>query len=83
MQTHPIIDLENPLENVLKKGEYLSIKCCNTSYDDDSGSCKSNLPYYGEGSPEEWLVWKDKLLQALDGQSISTEPLRYTFTERL
>ena len=38
---------------------------------------------YGGGSPEEWLVWKDKLLKALDGQSISTGPLRHTFTERL
>ena len=34
-------------------------------------------------TPEEWLVWKHKLLKALDGQSISVGPLRYTFTERL
>ena len=38
---------------------------------------------YGGGSPEELLVWKDKLLKALDGQSISKGPLRYMFTERL
>ena len=31
----------------------------------------------------DWLVWKDKLLKALDGQSISTVPSRYMFTERL
>ena len=29
------------------------------------------------------LVWKDKLLKGLDGQSISTGPLQYMFTERL
>ena len=28
-------------------------------------------------------VWKDKLLKALNGQSISMGPLRYTFIERL
>ena len=32
---------------------------------------------------EEWLVWQNKLLKALDCQSISTGPLWYTFTERL
>ena len=32
---------------------------------------------------EEWLVWKDKLLKALDCQGINTRSLRYTFTERL
>ena len=41
-----------------------------------------NLPYYGGGSPEEWRVWKDKLLQALDGQGINTGTQMYTFTER-
>ena len=41
---------------------------------------KSNLTNYGEGSLEEWLVWKDKLVKALDGQSMSTESLRYKFT---
>ena len=76
-----IIDLERPLEN--QKGEYIAIKCHNTPGDNDSGSYEINLSCYGGGSPEEWLVGKDKLLKALDGQSISTCPLRYTFTERL
>ena len=80
---NPIIDLERPLEEVLKKGEYIAIKCHNTLGVTDSGSYEINLPYYGGGTPEEWLVWKDKLLKALDGQSISMGPLGYTFTERL
>ena len=32
---------------------------------------------------EQWLVWKDKLLKALDSQGIITVPQRYTFTESL
>ena len=59
---NPIIDLERPLEKVLKKGEYIAIKCHNTTGDNDSGSYEINLSYYGGGTPEEWLVWKDKLL---------------------
>ena len=50
------------------------IKYNNIPGDSDSESYEINLPYYGGGIPEEWLVWKDKLLKALDGQSISTGP---------
>ena len=71
---NPIIDLEWPPEKVLIKGEYIVIKCHITPGDNDSRSYEINLPYYKEGSLEEWLVWKDKLLKALDGQSISTGP---------
>ena len=78
---NPIINLERRIEKVLNKGEYIAIKYHITPSDNDSGSYEINLPYYAGGSPEEWLVWKDKLLKALDGQSISTG--RYTFTERL
>ena len=80
---NPIIDLERTLEKVLKKREYIAIKYHNTPGDNDSGFYEINLPYYGGGSPEEWLGWKDKLLKALDGQSISMGPLRYMFTECL
>ena len=59
------------------------IKCCNTPGNNDSGSYEIIFPYYRGGSPQEWLDWKDKLLNALDDQSISMDPLRYTFTERL
>ena len=61
----------------------LAIKCHNTPGDNDSGSYEINLPYYGGGTSEEWLIWKDKLLKALECQSINTEPQSYTFTERL
>ena len=64
---NPIIDLERPLEKVLKNGEYIAIKCHTTPGDNDSGSYEineTNLPYYGGGSPEEYPVWKDKLLKA-------------------
>ena len=68
---------------MLKRGEYTAIKCHNTPIDNDSGSYEINLPYYGGGSPEEWLVWEGKLIKALDDQSISMGPLQYTFTEHL
>ena len=49
----PIIDLERPLEKVLKKDKHIVIKCHNTPGDNDSGSHDIDLPYYGGGTPEE------------------------------
>ena len=86
MQTplvNPIIDLERPLEKVLKKGAFIAIKCHNTPGNNESGSHEINLSYNGGGTLEEWLVWKDKLIKTLDGQSIRTGPFRYTCTEWL
>ena len=66
-----IINLERLLEKVHKEEEYIAIKCHNIPGNIDSGSYEINLPNYGGGgSPEEWLVWKDKLLMALDGRGI-------------
>ena len=79
---NPIIDMERPLEKVLKKGEYRATKCHATPGNNESRSYEINLSYYGGGTPEEWLVWQDKLLKVLDGQSISTRPYRYICTER-
>ena len=73
---NPIINLKRLRDMVPKEGYYIAIKCHNTPGDNDSGSYEINLPYYGGGSPEEWLFWKDKLLKVVDGQSISTGPLR-------
>ena len=80
---NPIINLERPLEKVPKQEEYMAIKCHDTPGGNDCGSYEINLPYYGGGSPEELLLWKDKLLKALDGQGISMGQFRYMFTERL
>ena len=44
---------------------------------------RNQPPYYGGGSSEEWLIWKDKVLRALVGAGISTVHLRYMFTECL
>ena len=68
---NPIIDLERPLDKVLKKGEYIAIKCNDNHDDNDSGSYEIDLPYYGGGSSKEWLVWKDKLLKTSDDETIS------------
>ena len=41
---NPIIDLESPLEKVLKQGEYIAIKCYDTPNDKDTESYRSTSP---------------------------------------
>ena len=67
----------------LTKKDCIAIKCHNTPGDNDSWTYEINLPYYVEGIPEEWLVWKDILLLALNGKGISRITQRYIFTDRL
>ena len=57
---NPIINLESSFEKVFKKGEYIAIKCHNTSDDTHYKFYEINLPYYGGGTPEEWIVCKNK-----------------------
>ena len=80
---NPIISLERPHEKFLNESKYITIKCHNTPGDSNARSCEFNLPYYRGGSSEEKLVWKDRLLKVLDGQSISTAAQRYMFIKRI
>ena len=76
----PIIDLEIPFEKIVKKCECIVIRCHKTSGVAYSVSFDIRLPYYGGGSSEDLLVWKDKSLKALEGQGISIGPQRFIFT---
>ena len=64
-----IINLDRPPEKILKWKVYIEFKWNNTPNNNDSGSYEINLTYYGEGSPEEWVVYKFILIQAHNGQS--------------
>ena len=46
---NPIIDLERSVKRILKKGEYIVIKCHNIPVDNDPSFSAINLLYYGGG----------------------------------
>ena len=77
------LSLKVRLKRLSKKENTQRSNVTTTPEDNDSGSYEINLLDYGGRSLEQWLVQKDKLLKALDGQGISIGSLRYTFTERL
>ena len=73
--------MERPLEKVLKKGDYIAIKCHNTPGDNDFGSY--DIDPSEEDHLKSGLSGKTNYSNNLNGQSISTRPLRYTFTKCL
>ena len=79
----PAIKLTRPEAKVLKKGEYISPNCLTEPGNPDSPSYMIQLPYYGDGSPEEYLTWRDLLKKALTGQNITDGPGMFSYTENV
>ena len=79
----PAISLDRPEKKDLRKGQYLECKCHTRPGDPDSPVYSIQIPYFGTGTPEEWLQFLDGLEKAIRGQNISSGPERYELTERL
>ena len=78
----PAIELERPEKEKLTPGMYVKHKCYATPGDVDTPMYELQLPYFGSGTPEDWLVFRDLLIKVLTGQNITDGPGRYEFTER-
>ena len=79
----PPIPLERPEKVDLQKGDYLSLKLQSTPGDADSQTYELSIPYYGSGTPEQWLKFTRDLNRVLIGQSITTGPPKYAMARRL
>lgn len=79
----PPIPLERPEKVELQKGEYLSLKLQSTPGDANSQTYELSIPYYGSGTPEQWLKFKRDLNRVLVGQNITTGPPKFAMARRL
>ena len=79
----PAISLERPDKKDLRKGQYVECKCNARPGDPESPVYSIQIPYFGTGTPEEWLQFLDNLEKAINGQHITSGPERYELTERL
>ena len=50
--------------------------------DPNSNTYEIHVPYFGTGSPEEWLIFLDRLWKGISGQNASTGPARFEQCER-
>ena len=79
----PAITLARPEIERLKTGQYLTLKCQNTPGDANSTKYDLSIPYFGTGTPEEWLMFQDNLLKGIAGQNITEAEGKYKLIESL
>ncbi len=78
------IDLARPSEKINDGNyEFEKIKCRTNPSDPDSTTYEVPLEYFSTGTPEEWLLWKAKMMRCLAGQNATNGPARFIFARRL
>jgi len=79
----PPIGLARPEIRELEHGEYQRYKLRNVPEDESSPTYELSVPYFGTGTPEEWLKFRKNLEKVVVGQNVTTGPGRYTVARRL
>ena len=78
----PAIGLDRPDETEAGKFDE-KVKCRTNPGDASSTTYEIGMTYFKEGSPEEWLVWKNRLMRCLEGQGATAGPSSFLLTRRL
>ena len=78
----PPIPLERDDVRSLKRGDYLAYKLRNVPGDDSSPVYELCVPYFGTGTCEEWLKFRNNLEKVLLGQNVTTGPGNLEFLVR-
>ena len=76
----PLERVENP---PLEKGEYLTYKLRNNPTDDSSPLYELSVPFFGTGTPEQWLKFMENLSRVCAGQNVTNGPGKFAVARRL
>lgn len=79
----PPIPLDRPLKRELEKGDYLVYKLRNDPADPTSGGYDLTIPYFRDGTPEQFLRFRKNLLKVFAGQNVTDGPGMFTIGRRL
>ena len=82
-QIVPIVSLQRPEKKELVKGDYATLKCKTSPSLPNSATYELPIPYFKNGSPEDFLKWKRNVEKAISGQGATDGPGKYTLTRRL
>ena len=77
----PPIGLERPKQESGKYSE--KIKCRTNPTDANSTTYEIPMEYFKEGTPEEWLIFQDKLGRCITGQNATSGVAKFALTRRL
>merc|ERR1712127_1028673 len=79
----PPIPLERSENKQPNKGEFLTMKCRSQPAEANSPSYDVTIPYFGSGTPEEWLRFRSSLDKVIHGHNATTGPSRYALVRKL
>ena len=79
----PPILLERPEPKELEKDDYMTFKLKTNPASRNIAEYSLNVPYFRDGSPEEWLKFLMNLKRLFEGQNITTGPHKFTMARRL
>jgi hypothetical protein len=80
----PPIPLRVPETKVLRHGDYMNVQLRANPNDADSSKYKMDIPFFKDGTPEEYVQWTTHLESVIQGLNITTGPNRYTIcTDKL
>eukprot|EP00957_Ditylum_brightwellii_P148517 11308234-Ditylum_brightwellii.AAC.1 len=67
----------------LERGQFHTYKPCTTPADATSPLYELSLPFFEEGSPEEWILFRRGLTAVLKGQNITQGSQSYAVAKTL
>ena len=74
----PPIALAVPAVKALEKGQYMTVELRSNPAAANSAKYKKDIPFYKDGTPEEFLIWQANMESVVTGLAINQGPTRYT-----
>eukprot|EP00957_Ditylum_brightwellii_P000778 61622-Ditylum_brightwellii.AAC.1 len=78
-----IIPFPRPTSRQLERGHFHTYKLRTISADATSPVYKLFVPFFNEGTPEEWIKFQRGLAAVLKGQNVTQEPASYAVAKTL
>eukprot|EP00957_Ditylum_brightwellii_P156205 11889628-Ditylum_brightwellii.AAC.1 len=78
-----VILFPRPAPRQLERGQFHTYKLRTTPADATSPIYKLSVPFFGEGTPEEWIKFRRGLSTVLKGQNVTQGPPSYAVAKTL
>eukprot|EP00957_Ditylum_brightwellii_P018208 1371859-Ditylum_brightwellii.AAC.1 len=78
-----IIAFTRPTPRNLERGQFHTYKLRTTPADTDSPAYHLSIPFFDEGSPDEWIKFRRWLQVVLKGQNMTQGPASYAVAKTL
>eukprot|EP00957_Ditylum_brightwellii_P130842 9980757-Ditylum_brightwellii.AAC.1 len=72
-----IILFLRPESRNIERGQFNTYKLCTTPTDATLPVYKLSVPFFNEGTPEEWIKFRHGLAAVLKGQNVTLGPASY------